>query len=189
MLQIATTKNICLFVICLVLFSGCVSSDNRRGFSQNQLSSVRLKNLKQFEGTYMNKPQGNGPSLSSIVFQTYLPNVDAVSCKVLGANQIQVEAISSNLVIKTKTLTLNKDFTMSSSKIPTESKTKSVTYHGGDVSLMPPFAGVFHISGDLFLNSNGDVVYRESSKIAILALYVVPVAGSTEDYSLYKKVK
>lgn len=184
-------KSIFLFVVCSIFLSGCFIKEKKGRLSQEQISSARIKNLKQFEGTYANTPQGNGPALSQIIFQSYLPDTESISCKVLDEKQILVQALGKGRVIMEKTLFLEKDFKISSSKIPLESKTKSATYHGGNENAWatPPFTGIGHISGNLFINSNGDVVYHHSDKVAMLILFVIPVVSLNDDYALYKKLK
>jgi hypothetical protein len=191
-------KNALMSVLILALVTGCVIFRKDKGsLTDKQLSSVKIQDLKQFEGIYLDKPQGNGPRLSHIIFHKfipsfYMPSIDSVSCMVLETNQIHIQALSNKQVVIEKTLVLGKDFNLSSSKIPTGSKTISRGRNKEGTSGFAPdlvTAAVIHTDGEIFLNKDGDLIFHSSTHSAGLVLFVIPVAGSLNTHSVYKKLK
>jgi hypothetical protein len=185
-----------LLVLASILSCGCFHNSHKAGLSDRQIEPARIRSLKQFEGTFSAVPRGSGPNLSLIIFRNSAPTnsdassmiVDEVSSKVLDDSHLHIQALSKGKIVKEATLILDKDFKISSSRIPIKSDFKSAATKGGD-GYTPPFTGVAKMSGDIFINKDGDLIYHSSTEAAILMLYVVPMAGSVNNYGIYKRLK
>lgn len=154
---------------------------------------ARLTSIQQFEGLYQNRSATDGRALSDIVFPGINTKREITTIRVtqIGPDQLKVEGLNGSDVLREKVFVKGKDFQASGSTVPTGLKSSAHAVEPNpDAWFAPPIygAGASVRSGSLYLNKRGDVVYHESTTGAALVFYVVPVPGSIQNYSLFKRL-
>jgi hypothetical protein len=164
-----------LSILVSVFLTGCVTH------SSPKQPKATVHNLKPFEGIYANTSSASsaGQKLGTL-FPDLKGSFEADSIKVtVQEKSVTLEARLKGKVLGEKTFIEGKDFHLFASQVTVSRKPYGISsphWSGVMVPIPPVMAGGIR-AGSMFLNKNGDLVYRLSTNGAGLVLYFIPIVG------------
>jgi len=182
----ALKKNLLLIVLILPL-SGCVVVHSEGSTP----SKKTVKKLSDLNGEYADVPEGkNGPSLSAIVIGNYKSQVDRIKVLAKDESTLVITRLHGNTELSTNEVHLFEKFkTEGRSLIISENSDNG---HDGDNCGLIAINGHRVQSGELYVASNGDIIFHEtisSAGVARFSLVMVPFAGHVSKAYTFKKLK
>lgn len=169
---------------CLLL-PGCV------GFSSDRVSSeTRFREIvtpADIAAVYTNRggsPRGGVRQLSYVLCERTSPGdtTDKVRFRSVPPSTLVCEALSKGRIVASRELVQDRDFRIEGGAMHMTS-TNTGTFLGEGV------AGIEKLSTTLRITESGDIVMRERSSEAGMALLVVPIASSHTMDAVFKRVR
>ena len=182
----ALKKNLLLVVLILPL-SGCVIVHSEGSTPSKQT----VRKLSDLNGEYADLPEGkNGPSLSAMVIGNYKSQADRIRVFVKDKTTLVITRLHGDTELSTNEVHLFEKFKKEGRSLIIYENSNS--RQNGDNYGLIAVNGHRVQSGELYVASNGDIIFHESASgagVARFSFVMVPFVGHTSEAYTFKKLK
>jgi len=159
-------KFIFYFLVSIV-FSGCIMHNGPKDIYFNE-----IEQLKNISGLYKNNHMLSYLIFGATINASLDNKVDFINISTKN-DTVLVEAINKKCVIYKQEYVLNKDFQIEDGKITLKREFYLLSRGSGDVTVGPSYETI-----EIGLDQNNNGMYRHQERLAVLAIFIIPIVAS-----------